>query len=84
MAVSHKLILAHGGHMAILYRNLGKPTEPLPSFETNKACLFDSSSEGQFRNEAVTGLPDTSYRMPVSEGKRLRKGAKSPEYSLRC
>lgn len=78
MAVPLKLIRAHGCHMAILYRNLGKPTEPLPSLQTNKACLFDLSSEGQFRNQAVTGLPDTSYRMRVSEGKRVAQ----PEIAL--
>jgi len=82
MAVPHKLIRAHGCHMAILYRNLQKPTEPLPSLQTNKACLFDLSSEGQFRNQAVTGLPDTSYRMRVSEGKRVDTGAPVPNKLL--
>ena len=82
MAVPHKLIRARGCHMAILYHNLRKPTEPLPSFETNKACLFVSSSEGQFRNQAFTGLPDTSYRLAVSKGKRVDTGGPVPNKLL--
>lgn len=34
-------------------------------------CIVIVLLTGLIRNQAVTGLPDTSYRMRVSEGKRM-------------